>query len=172
MVKNNKKLADKARLIANHGGKGKHFIEGMNSRLDSIQAAFLNIKIKYLKKETFKRIQNSKTYFKELKNNKTIQLPKVLNTNLNTFHQFVIRTKKRNLLKKYLINHNIETQIHYKQIIPLMKAYERFQFNKNNFFNANNASKEILCLPVSLYHKYAEINNICRLINNFHEKFK
>ena len=167
LVTNNKKLADKARLIANHGGKGKHLLEGMNSRMDTLQAAFLNIKINNLKNETFKRIQNSKTYFKELKNNKTIQLPKVLNANVNAFHQFVIRTKKRNLLKKYLINHNIETQIHYKQIIPLMKAYERFQFNKNNFFNAYKASKEILSLPISSDKKKVDIEFISSQINNF-----
>ena len=165
LVTNNKKLADKARLIANHGGKGKHLLEGMNSRMDTLQAAFLNIKINNLKKETFKRIQNSKTYFKELKNNKTIQLPKVLNTNLNTFHQFVIRTKKRNLLKKYLINHNIETQIHYKQILPLMKAYERFIFNKNIFVNAYKASKEILSLPISPDKKKVDIEFISLKIN-------
>ena len=167
LVTNNKKLADKARLIANHGGKGKHLLEGMNSRMDTLQAAFLNIKINNLKKENLKRIQNSKTYFKELKNNKVIQLPKVLNTNLNVFHQFVVRTKKRNLLKKYLTNQNIETQIHYKKILPLMKAYERFQFNKNIFINAYKASKEILSLPISPDKKKVDIKFISSKINNF-----
>jgi len=167
LVTNNKKLADRARLIANHGGKGKHLLEGVNSRMDTLQAAFLNIKIKNLKKETIKRIQNSKLYFKELKNNKTIQLPKTLNVNVNVFHQFVIRTKKRNFLKQYLINHNIETQIHYKQILPLMKAYERFNFNKKNFFNAYKVSKEILSLPISSDKKKADIEFISSKINNF-----
>ena len=65
-----------------------------------MQAAFLNIKIKNLKKETLKRIQNSKTYFKELKNNKTIQLPKVLNCKRKCISSICYKNKKKKFVKK------------------------------------------------------------------------
>jgi dTDP-4-amino-4,6-dideoxygalactose transaminase len=169
LVTNNKKLAIKARLIANHGGKGRHLLEGVNSRLDTIQASFLNIKIKYAKTEALKRINNSKIYFDELKNNKKILLPIISNLNFNVFHQYVIRSKKRNLLKKYLLKKNIETQIHYKKILPLLPAYKKK--NKKKFFrNALKASNEVLCLPISTEIDSKNIKSITNSINKFNIK--
>ena len=166
LVTNNKRLANKARLIANHGGKGKHLIEGINSRLDSIQASFLSLKLPYILKDTKERVKNAGIYIKELTNlRQQLKLP-IFNKN-NVYHQFTIRTKKRNLLQKYLKDNGIQTQVHYKQILPLMKAYKYLKLNRNKFPNSYLASKEILNLPISPDHKRKHINLICRNIRDF-----
>ena len=170
LVTNKKYLAEKARLIANHGGKGMHLLEGMNSRMDSIQASFLNEKLKFISRQNHKRIKNSKIYFKELKKNQNIKLPKVLNYNKNVFHQFVIKTKARDKLKNFLKKKGIETQIHYKQILPLMMAYKRFKYSKKDFPNSYIASKEILSLPVSNDKNQKIIKHITNIINKFKKK--
>jgi dTDP-4-amino-4,6-dideoxygalactose transaminase len=170
LVTNDKNLAQKARLFANHGGKGLHFLEGINSRLDSIQASFLNIKYKYLYRDTKKRIQNANIYFNNIKFLKNIKLPKIIPNHYNVYHQFVIRFNERDNLKEYLKKKGVETQIHYKQILPLMKAYKYLNLKAKSFPNAFKASKEILSLPISPEKSKKEINNISRLIINFLRK--
>jgi dTDP-4-amino-4,6-dideoxygalactose transaminase len=170
LVTKNKKLAKKARLIANHGGKGKHLIEGMNSRLDSIQASFLNIKIKYLLKDTKKRIHNANIYFRKFKKLNNIKLPITFKNFQNVYHQFVIKVKKRDALKTFLFKNGIETQIHYKKILPLMQAYKHLHLKYNNFPNAFKASKEILCLPIAPSLKHSNIEFIIYIINKFFNK--
>ena len=165
LVTNNKKLAYKARLIANHGGKGLHLIEGINSRLDTIQANFLNIKIKRLFEDTKKRILLSYQYNKL--NKKYIKIPKYNKTDKIVYHQYVIRTKKRDLLKKYLEKFNIQTQVHYKKILPTMKAYKYLKLDKKNFSNAHKASKEILSLPISHDHTKEELRKVVNKVNYF-----
>lgn len=165
LVTNNKKLADKARLIANHGGKGLHLIEGINSRMDTIQASFLDIKIKRLLKDTKKRISLSKQYNKL--NIKHIIKPKLYKNHKLVYHQYVIKTKQRDSLKKYLEKFNIQTQIHYNQILPEMKAYKYLNLDIKKFSNAYKTSREILSLPISHDHTKEEIKKVTKYINNF-----
>jgi len=167
LVTNNKSLEKKARLIANHGGKNRHLMEGINSRLDTIQASFLNIKIKTIIKDTNQRISNAKNYYKELNSTKGIDLPKNKHEYKNVFHQLVIRTKKRNLLQQYLKKNNIETQIHYRKILPLMNAYKYMNLKTKNFSNAFKASKEILSLPIAPSINKKNIKFITQKIKEF-----
>ena len=170
LVTNNENLAKKAKLIATHGGKGKHLIEGVNSRLDSIQASFLNIKIGNLKKDTGIRIKNANIYFKNLRFIKNIKLPKITNNHKSVYHQFTIRLKNRNLFQNHLKKYNIETQVHYKKILPAMSAYKSMKLNSKNFPNATKASKEILCLPISQSINNKMINFIIKKIILFFKK--
>jgi len=170
LVTNNKALERKARLIANHGGKGKHLIEGINSRMDSIQASFLNIKIKFLKTDTNKRIKNANFYLKNLSSIKDIKLPKIINKHKNVYHQFVIRLKNRNLLQTYLTKNKIETQIYYKKILPSLNAYNYMNLSSKSFPNAKNASKEIMCLPISPSINKVKANYILKKIQYFFKK--
>jgi len=167
LVTNNKKLAKISRLIANHGGKGKHLLEGINSRMDSIQASFLDIKLKSLIHDTNKRIQNSKIYFQNLKIIKNIKLPKNISNYKNVYHQFVIRAQNRNRLKENLFKNGIDAQIHYRQILPMMKAYKNFNYKASDFPNAIKASKEILSLPISPEVKTKSLKYISKVIVNF-----
>ena len=170
LVTNNKSLAGKARLIANHGGKGKHLIEGINSRMDSIQASFLNIKIKFLIIDTNKRIKNANFYLKNLSSIKDIKLPKIINKHKNVYHQFVIRLKNRNLLQKYLTTNKIETQVHYKKILPSLNAYNYMNLSSKSFPNAKKASREIICLPISPSINKVKASFVLKKIQYFFKK--
>ena len=171
LVTNSKTLARRARLIANHGGKGLHLLEGINSRMDSIQASFLNIKMKYIKQETKKRIRNAKVYNSILKKIPDIQTPIIPKNIKAVYHQYTIKTHKRNELKSFLESNGIETQIHYKQPLIQMKAYEYLKLNtKKDFPNSKNISKKILSLPVSSDKNIEQIKYIGKLINKFFER--
>ena len=168
LVTNNKILAKKARLIANHGGKGLHLLEGINSRMDTIQAGFLNIKIKDLKRQTQKRINNAKLYNSLLSNNKKIKIPIINKKFKPVYHQYTIKVKNRNKLKKYLEKKGIETQVHYKQALVEMRAYKYLNLNiKKNFINVQKTIKEILCLPVSPDKTDKQIKYIAKTIKDF-----
>ena len=103
VITNDKKLADTIRAIANYGSAEKYIniYKGTNSRLDEIQAAILNIKLKYLDKDNNKRRDIAKYYLNNIKNPKII-LPKIKDINGHNFYVFVIRTKNRDQLQKYL----------------------------------------------------------------------
>lgn len=167
IITNNKKLAKKARLIANHGGKGLHLLEGVNSRLDLIQASFLLLKLKKLKLYTKTRIKNANIYYKYLSN---LSLPVVEKNSISTFHQFVVRCKNRRKLIDFLVKNKIDVQIHYKRILPMFPAYSYMNLNKNDFRNSYNASNEILSLPVAEEIEPKNIKKICDLINDFYKK--
>jgi dTDP-4-amino-4,6-dideoxygalactose transaminase len=171
LVTNSKRLAYKARLIANHGGKGLHLLEGINSRMDSIQANFLNLKIKYINKETKKRIQNANLYNSILGSLTNIKIPKILNNSKPVYHQYTIRTGKRDKLKYFLEKNGVETQIHYRQPLVAMKAYKYLNLNlKKDFRNSQLIVDEILSLPVSPDKNIKEIKLIANLIKKFFKK--
>ena len=169
LVTNNKNLEKKARLIANHGGKGVHLIEGINSRMDNLHASFLNIKLKDLKKVTKSRRINAKYYRKYLKDCKHVKLPIELENETSVYHQFVILCKKRDELQKYLKKNNIETQIHYKKILPMLPAYKYLNLDKKKFLNASNKTNQILSLPCSPDKKKSDIFYISKKIIKFYQ---
>jgi dTDP-4-amino-4,6-dideoxygalactose transaminase len=170
IVTNNQTLARKARLIANHGGKGLHLLEGINSRMDTIQAGFLNIKIKDIEHQTQKRINNAKLYNSLLNNIQKIKKPIINKQFKPVYHQYTIRAKNRNKLKEYLEKKSIETQIHYKQALVAMKAYKYLNLDvKKNFLVANKTTKEILCLPISPDKTKKQIEYIAKTIREFYK---
>lgn len=169
LVMNNKILAKRARLIANHGGKGLHVLEGLNSRMDSIQAAILNIKLGFLKQNTKKRISNAFEYYKKLNNFSKIKIPLFPKNIKPVYHQFTIRCKERDELKKFLKTNGIDTQIHYKQPLVSMMAYKYLKLNKKKYYRAISACKEILCLPISPDKTLNEIRHISKNIKKFYE---
>ena len=163
---NNHKLYLRCKKIANHGGlkKNVHEIEGRNSRLDTIQAAILSVKLKSLKKVISKRNQNAKIYFKNLKNNKKIILPKVAKNIIHAFHLFVIRVEKRNELINILKINNIEFGIHYPKALHKLKAYRYIKQDTKNFYSGKIDSK-ILSLPIHEHLNKSQILKICKIIN-------
>ena len=112
---NDRELAELIRVLSNYGSEKKYHnsVKGVNSRLDEIQAAILSIKLKKLDNESFRRREIAKCYSNGIKNPK-IKLPKWDEAKENhVFHLYVIRCKKRDELKKYLLDNGIETVIHY-----------------------------------------------------------
>ena len=140
-----------------------------NMRLDTIQASFLNQKLKYLKKVNEKRNLNAKIYIKELSHIKHLKLPKINKKNYNVFHLFVILAKKRDKLKKFLQKNKVETKIHYPKPIHLQKV-GRISFKKTKLKNTEKFSKEMLSLPINQFLTKNEILVICKLIKKFYKR--
>lgn len=148
ILTNKKKLFNFAYKFGRHGSLKKHHheFEGMNSRLDTIQAEFLNIKLKYFKKFQLKRSKIS-NYYNNYLENELIEKPYVSKNYSHAWHQYVIKSKFRDKLKKYLFKNGIETRILYPNSLPFLKAYKKYKLKKENFPNAYRNQKMILSIP-------------------------
>ena len=150
IITNNDELALKVRMYARHGAlkKHQHQIEGINSRMDGLQAAILDAKLPHILKWTDLRIKNAGLYDKHLAGIEDIILPKVRPDTKHTFHLYVIRTGRRNQLAEFLKENGIETAVHYPVALPNMKAYEYLGHSPADFPIASQFQDEILSLPL------------------------
>jgi dTDP-4-amino-4,6-dideoxygalactose transaminase len=160
-------LNEKIRKLMNLGCKIKyqHELIGRNSRLDTLQASFLNVKLKYLDSWNEMRRKNAELYKLYLNDNKLIETPNVLENSTPVYHLFVIRTKYRDELQEYLKLKNITSLIHYPISIAETQAMSSYQFKdvENCIIN----SKEILSLPMYPELEENKIKYVCEQINNF-----
>jgi len=172
IITNDDDLAVKFRMFARHGGlkKHQHIIEGINSRMDNLQAAVLCVKLKYIEKWTEQRIKIASKYEKLLKSNSNIILPKVRKNSKHVFHVYVIRAKNRDKLKFYLEQNNISTSIHYPKILPELDAYKYLSFDSNEFENASKFQYQILSLPMYPELDDEKLGYIVKHINEFYKK--
>lgn len=166
VVTNDNKLADRILYLRNYGSKIKYVnkYKGINSRLDEIQAAFLRVKLPYLDEENEKRRKIAKYYLKNIKNKKLI-LPYQLNNSISCWHQFVIRTKKRDFLKNYLSKNSIQTIIHYPIPPHKQKAYS--ELNNCSFPITEKIHNEVLSIPISPVMTGEEIKYVVRVLNEY-----
>jgi len=152
IVTNNGKLFEKLRLLRNHGSSPKekylNLIIGMNSRLDSLQAAILRVKLKYLLKWNKERKKRADYYNQSLKKIKKIILPKIKEENVHVFNQYTIKIKKREDFKKYLQKIGIPTNVYYPLPLHLQPALKYLGYKKGDFPVAEEISKEVISLPV------------------------
>ena len=164
---NNDLFNEKMRKIMNLGCKVKyqHELLGRNSRLDTLQASFLNIKLKYLDSWNESRRKNVEIYKQNLSDNKHIKLPIHDSNCVPVYHLFVIRTKFRDELKSYLENNGITCLIHYPISIAETEAIKKYNFTDIDNCIAN--SNEILSLPMYPELEEKEILYVCNNINNF-----
>ena len=163
---NDIKLAQTIRALRNYGSHKKYENEykGLNSRLDEIQAAFLNIKLKYIEKDIFARRQVANFYLENI-TNPSITLPEVINKDGHVWHLFVVRTKKRKYLEKFLVDNGIQTLIHYPIAPNKQNAYK--EFNNLNFSITERIHSEVLSLPLSPVMEKEEITKIVQILNKF-----
>jgi dTDP-4-amino-4,6-dideoxygalactose transaminase len=151
LVTNNDEYALKARMFANHGRveKYNHEIEGINSRLDGLQAAVLNIKLKHLPQWNEKRRKNACLYNEHLRG-LTLIPPVEIEDAKAVYHLYVVRVDKkvRGSLINYLKTQGILTSIHYPIALPNLKAYTYLNHNGQEFPESRRASQEILSLPM------------------------
>ena len=167
---NNKKLADKIRILGNYGSDYKyhHILKGNNSRLDELQAAFLRVKLKKLDKWNNARKKLATRYIKEVKN-PLIKMPLRPTSDFDhIYHVFSIRCKKRNNLEKYLNKHGISTVKHYPIPMHLQKAYKELSLKKTSFPISEEISDTQLSIPIYYGLKKEEQTYIIKLLNNFH----
>jgi dTDP-4-amino-4,6-dideoxygalactose transaminase len=160
-------LAARIRAIANYGSSKKYIndVMGVNSRLDEIQAAVLNVKLKYLHHENEARQKIASYYVHEIRNDK-ITLPQIpANATEHVWHLFVVRCEKRKELQAYLEEHGIQTLIHYPVPPHLQEAYQ--SFNHLHFPVTEKIHAEVLSLPISSVLQPAEMQKIAEVINKF-----
>lgn len=172
VVTNDSNIAEKVRLLVDHGriSKYEHAIEGFNHRLDSLQAAILDVKLKHLDKWIEQRRKNVALYNKllaDLSEDGKLILPIEGQNKKHAHHLYVIRTKQQDELKKYLEQNGIETGIHYPIPLHLQQAYMYLGYREGSFPNAEQQSREILSLPI--YPELAEdqINYVSEKIKDF-----
>ncbi|WP_245256478.1 DegT/DnrJ/EryC1/StrS family aminotransferase [Bartonella tamiae] len=163
---NDEVLYKRIKALANYGSHQKyvHIYQGVNSRLDEIQAAVLDVKLPYLNDDNEKRRQIA-TYYRHNIKNERIILPNVGEESEHVWHVFVIRTSDRDRLQAYLKDNGVETIIHYP--IPPHKQQSCQYLNNRNFPLTEKIHNEVLSLPISPVIDFEDIEKIVRLINDY-----
>ena len=165
-------LAQIIRSIANHGMKQKYQYEriGVNSRLDSIQAAILSVKLKYFDKHIKARQDAAAFYDEHLGNISEIQIPGRASYSTHSFHQYTIKTEFRNELQQFLKEKEIPSMIYYPGTIHLQEAYQFLGYKMGDFPYAEKLSETVLSLPMHTELTSEQLNYIVNSIREFFEK--
>ena len=150
IVTNDQALAEKMAMFARHGGlkKGDHKIEGINSRMDGMQAAILTVKLQHLYKWTNERQKLAKFYTDNFSTISGLQVPIVAAGREHVWHLYVVRASDRDALATSLAAEGISTVINYPVALPFLPAYARFNHRHEEFPNAFENQKTILSLPL------------------------
>ena len=164
---NDEKLAKTIRALANYGSNQKYvnIYQGLNSRLDEIQAAVLGVKLKYIDAENNRRREIAKRYIKEIKNPNIILPENPESEAEHVWHVFIIRTAEREKLQNYLTENGVQTLIHYP--IPPHKQVAYKEWNNLSFPISEKIHEEVLSLPISPVMSDDEVNKIIEIINKF-----
>ena len=147
---NDEKLAENVRMLANHGRleKYEHQIEGYNSRLDTIQAAILSVKLPHLD-EWVKRRQYHAAHFDELlRDRDTIKIPVVRKNSTHVYHLYVVRVDNREKVRSILKEKGIATGIHYPIPLHLQPAYRYLNHRAGDFPVAEKYAPQLLSIPL------------------------
>jgi UDP-2-acetamido-2-deoxy-ribo-hexuluronate aminotransferase len=170
---NNPDLAEKLKMIANHGQKKKYHYDaiGVNSRLDTLQAAILRVKLKNLDSYISKRNSAASYYDKAFANSEFVTIPFRNPNSTHVFHQYTLRLKKgnRDELKEFLQNKDVPSMIYYPVPIHLNKAYEYLGYKKGDFTLSEKMANEVISLPM---HTELEQEQQDYIINAVNEYFK
>lgn len=163
-----KGVANKIRLFTNHGQESRdyHLMVGRNSRIDSIQAGFLNVKMMFWKEWQQRRKKLAGLYLDNLQGLPDIKLPENILSSDHNAHLFVISSQKRDDLKNHLWRQGIGTAIHYPTIVPKIKPYD----DGLKYPIAEKLSRESLSLPLNPFLNESEIVTVCNCIRGFYQK--
>ncbi len=172
VVTNDDELAEKIRILRVHGSQLKYYhqVVGYNSRLDTIQAAILNVKLKYLPEWTKKRRAVALAYNREFSNHKLndlMTLPQI--TEGHAFHQYTIQVDERDELAKHLKERGIGTAIYYPLPLHLQECFSNLSYPKGDLPIVETACNRVLSLPIDPNLSPEEINYIVTSINDFYK---
>jgi len=161
-------LAEKIRMLLNHGQneRYKHKYIGINGRLDAIQAAVLNVKLKHFDQEVAKRESIGKRY-STLLNECTILIPHIANENQSVYAQYSIRSSQREALMAYLQSKEIPVAVHYPMPLHLQEAFANLGYTQGDFPISEKVSREIMSLPMSPYLTEVQQDYITQSIKEF-----
>jgi len=170
IITNDDELAKKCRMYSNHGAliKHQHEFEGINSRLDGLQASILNVKLKYIDEWNEKRIKIAVTYNELLKNLPQVITPGIKTDSKHIFHIYCLLVDKRDVLKTYLLENGIETQIHYPAMLPFLPAYNYLDYSQKDFPAASLIQDKLISLPIFPELENYEIQYIVNKIIMFY----
>ena len=164
---NDEELAKTIRALANYGSNLKYvnIYQGLNSRLDEIQAAVLGVKLKYIDAENSRRKEIAKRYIAEIKNPNIILPENPANEAEHVWHLFVIRTAEREKLQNYLTEKGVQTLIHYP--IPPHKQEAYKDWNNLSFPITEQIHDEVLSLPISPVMSDEEVDAVINVLNSY-----
>jgi len=167
---NDKQLGEKIKMIANHGQKVKyqHDIIGVNSRLDTLQAAILNVKLAHLDDYTKKRNAAASYYDHALGTITNVKTPLRYAQSTHVFHQYTLQAERRDELKKHLEENGIPSMIYYPIPLHLQKAYRNNDYNEGAFPVTEKLSKTVISLPIHTEMTEDELEFICDTIKGFY----
>jgi dTDP-4-amino-4,6-dideoxygalactose transaminase len=169
---NDEQLGERIRMMANHGQRIKYYHDliGVNSRLDTLQAAILLVKLKYLHEYESKRNEVASFYDNALKNIPQIKTPSRIKNSTHVFHQYTLQVDRRDELKKYLEEKGVPTMIYYPVPLHLQKAYSREGFGEGSFPVTEKLSKVVISIPIHTEMKTEELEFIVSKIKSFYSK--
>lgn len=162
-------LADKVKTLRNYGSKVKYYneVQGYNSRLDELHAALLMFKLQKLNDENAFRQICAGIYYEQLQAIEGLTLPVLAESCTSNHHIYLVRTKKRNELQKYLADHNIGTMIHYPLPPHMQSAYNALGFKKGDFPIAEEIANTCLSLPMGPHLAIEDISLVSERIQDF-----
>lgn len=168
VVTDDEALYEKLKMLRNYGSKVKYHnqLEGVNSRLDELQAALLRVKLSHLDELTEERQRIAEKYLSGIKNPR-ILLPKIREKANHVWHQFVVRVKSRDEFQKFLEEHGIHTIIHYPIPPHLTKCYTRLGHRRGDFPVTERYADEVLSFPMFNGMKLDEMEYVIETANNF-----
>ena len=171
IVTDNEDFAKRARMFANHGSlsKHQHEIEGINSRMDGIQAAVLNVKIPYLEEWTNERSNVASWYDAGLEDLSQIVTPIIRDSSRHAYHLYVVRVVDRDSLISHLKSKGISTGIHYPSPLPTIYAFKYLGYTKEDFPVAYSDRTQILSLPIYPEMNREKVDYVCKSIHEFYE---
>ena len=160
-------LAKTIRALANYGSEEKYVnkYQGLNSRLDEIQASVLDVKLKYIDADNDKRRKIAEQYVAGIKNDKIILPIFPSQSKEHVYHLFVVRTTKRDKLQKYLTENGVQTLIHYPTPPHKQRAYK--YYNHLSFPITEKIHEEVLSLPISPVMEENEVKKVIEILNSF-----
>jgi dTDP-4-amino-4,6-dideoxygalactose transaminase len=169
VVTNDSALAEQIAMLARHGGltKHEHRIEGINSRLDGIQAAILSAKLPHLPAWTKARQDAAKFYDAGLNQIEDVITPSIAADRTHVYHLYTIQHPLRDALAAHLTAHNVQTAINYPTALPFLMAYSRLKHRPEQFPNAFGQQSKILSLPMFAEITREQQEEVVGLIRKF-----
>ncbi len=167
-------LAEKMQSIAQHGSAVKYYHEriGVNSRLDALQAAILNVKLKYLDRYNQSRVKAAGYYDKELEGIEQLTVPKRMKQSTHIFHAYTLKTtaQDRDPLCKFLKKRGIPTMIYYPVPLHLQKGYSKYGYKKGDFPVSEALTGSVLSLPMHTELSNEQLQYICNAVREYFKK--
>jgi dTDP-4-amino-4,6-dideoxygalactose transaminase len=174
-VTNDPELAERIEILRVHGGKPKYFhaFIGGNFRIDELQSAVLNVKMKHLDQWTAGRQHNAEVYdeaFEHADLGKAVQTPRATPGVRHIFNQYVIRARDRDLLRQHLMANGIGTEIYYPLPLHLQECFEYLKHRKGDFPQSERAAEETLALPIFPELTEAQLRHVVDTVADFYRR--